>query len=315
MRPRRLAAWLLSISGLLTAEARAQNPDPRALAAAQVLYDDAVKGMDKKDYATACPKLEEVVRLVPDGLGAKLSLAECYEGAGRAASAWTMYLVVEELAAKANQEDRRALAQQRGAALKPRLSKLAIAVPAALRPTPGLEVRRDGNAVGPPQWGLVVPVDSGPHEIVVTAAGKRPWKKSVAVEPEGATITIEVGPLEDDAPAPAPAPPFWSAQRVVGAIAGGVGLAGLGVGVAFGLQAIAKKGDAGCDGRVCPDQKGIALFNDAKAAGNLSTAFFVAGGAVLASGAVIFLTAPGRKKTPSVVAAAWPRGIVLEGTW
>jgi hypothetical protein len=87
-------------------------------AAAERLYEVATAAMDKGDYATACPKLEEVVRLVPDGIGAKLTLAECYEGAGRLASAWAVYGTARAVAAKAGQPDRekKAAAKERALA-------------------------------------------------------------------------------------------------------------------------------------------------------------------------------------------------------
>ncbi|NUO48654.1 MAG: tetratricopeptide repeat protein [Polyangiaceae bacterium] len=96
------------------APARADNAG-----AAQQLYDRAVELMGQKNYAEACPKLEEVTRLVPDGFGAKLTLAECYEAQGRLASAWEQYMFVESAASRANQGDRQRLAAERAAALKP----------------------------------------------------------------------------------------------------------------------------------------------------------------------------------------------------
>lgn len=44
-----------------------------------------------------------MTRLVPEGLGAKLTLAECYESQGKLASAWTQYTVVESMAARTGQ--------------------------------------------------------------------------------------------------------------------------------------------------------------------------------------------------------------------
>ncbi len=96
-------ASLVSASALRASSAFAQPIDARTMATAQALHDQGLKALDAKDYATACPKLEEVVRLVPDGLGARLSLAECYEGADRLASAWTVYLFVESAAARTHQ--------------------------------------------------------------------------------------------------------------------------------------------------------------------------------------------------------------------
>src|SRR4051794_13843510 len=91
----------LAGSGILAAAllaggiASAQQVDPQALGAAQAVFDSAQGLMAAREYAAACPKLEEVVRLVPAGVGAKLQLAKCYDEAGRVASAWAAYVVAE----------------------------------------------------------------------------------------------------------------------------------------------------------------------------------------------------------------------------
>src|SRR5690242_15851378 len=87
----------------LGAPASAQTVDPQALGAAQAIFDSAQALMASHNYAEACPKLEEVVRLVPSGVGAKVQLAKCYDEAGRLASAWAAYLVAENAASTAGQ--------------------------------------------------------------------------------------------------------------------------------------------------------------------------------------------------------------------
>ena len=55
---------------------QARAADPERVLAAQALYDQATAEMEAKDYPSACSKLEEVTRLVPEGLGAKLTLGQ-----------------------------------------------------------------------------------------------------------------------------------------------------------------------------------------------------------------------------------------------
>src|SRR5690242_7328934 len=124
-----------------TLSAHAQSAGGASTNAATTLWEQALEAMNKQDYANACPKIEEVARLRPDGLGAKLKLAECYEGAGRLASAWAIYTLVEPLAEKANQPDRQKTAHDRVEALKPKLAMITIAVPDTVRALPGLEIR------------------------------------------------------------------------------------------------------------------------------------------------------------------------------
>ena len=79
-----------------------------------------------------------------EGVGARITLAECYEGWGKLASAWTQYVAAEAMATNANQEERAKKAAAKAAAIKPRLATLTIQVPETLRKTPGLAVQRDG---------------------------------------------------------------------------------------------------------------------------------------------------------------------------
>jgi hypothetical protein len=158
------------------------------------LWEQALEAMGKQDYASACPKLEEVARLGPDELGAKLKLAECYEGAGRLASAWAIYALVEPLAEKANQPDRQKTAHDRAEALKPRLASLTIVVPATVRARPGLEIRCDDRVVEPAQWGVPLPVDRGRHVIVATATVMVRGEQPEVIEADGAARTVTIVP-------------------------------------------------------------------------------------------------------------------------
>ena len=63
------------------------------------------------------------------------------------------------------------MARERAGALAPKLTKLAINVPAAAQ-LPGLVVKRNGTVVREGQWGTGVPVDQGPQSIEVSAPGK-----------------------------------------------------------------------------------------------------------------------------------------------
>jgi hypothetical protein len=82
----------------------------------------------------------------------------------------------------------------------------------------------------------------------------------------------------------------------------GVGVVGLGVGTVFGLKTSSTWSDAKahCTGLEC-DRTGVQLATDAKNAGTVSTIAFVAGGVLLAGGAVLFFTAP---KGPSKTGAS-----------
>ncbi|MFT3772734.1 MAG: hypothetical protein QM820_45675 [Minicystis sp.] len=291
-------ALVLAASLGLSSPAAAQGVDPAKAAAAQALYDQATADMDAKSYVVACPRLEEVVRLAPDGLGARMTLGQCYEALGKLASAWSQYALIEVQAAKRGQAERSQRARDRAAALRPRLAVLVIEVPSAARAIPGLSVVRDGVPVGEPQWGVPMPVDTGAHEILVSAPGYKPWKKSIEVVADGAKLSATVPALKPDplsAAGPAAAPAqgrTW--YRSAGIPAMAVGAAGIGVGALLGGLAIAKnaesKRDNHCDAKDTCDATGLALRNLARGLGNGSTAAFVVGGLILASGVVLFAT-------------------------
>jgi hypothetical protein len=312
LAPRFLASLALATLGLAAPSAVAQPADPQKLAVAQALFERAQAAMDKKDYASACPKLEEVTRILPNGVGGQLTLAQCYEGAGRLASAWTTYVIAQAAAARANRPEQEKQARVRAEAVKPRLAELAVTVAEALRSLPGLAVERDGAPVGAAQWGVPLPVDKGKHVVVATAPGKQRWEKTVEVPADGTTVSVEVAGVADvepvavvaePPPPPVPPPaPAWSGLRIGGVVLGGAGLVGIGVGSAFGAVAIARKnqsssqcgaGDQSTDPNKCTSA-GTSLRSEGLRAASISTGAFVAGGIALAGGITLFVVAPQR---------------------
>jgi hypothetical protein len=185
----RLVAALVALA-LSAQPFAAEAQDPQRLTAAKALFDHAIAAMDQGDYATACRELEEVGRLEPKAIGARLTLAECYERAGRLATAWTAYALAEEAAMQASQPDRQKRAHDRGEALKAKLGRLALEVPGEVRALPGLEIRLDGEVMPPAMWSVPMPLDRGQHTVSVSAAGKRAISKSVEIA-DGATLVAK----------------------------------------------------------------------------------------------------------------------------
>lgn len=301
-----LTGAALALAALAGGTARAQVIDPDKAAAAQAIFEQAVAEMDNKQYASACPRLEEVTRLVPSGLGAKLALGECYEALGKLASAWSQYALVQALAASAGQPERSQEAARKAAALKPRLASLTVRVADAARSIAGLSVVRDGVLLGEAQLGEPVPVDAGAHEVVVSAPDHKPWKKRVEVVADGVNVVVEAGAPtaivklpEQGAAAPAAT---WQKPLALGVI--GLGAAAAGVGAALGALALDKNSQSNqghCNAEGFCDAAGADLRNDARAFGNVSTAAIIAGGALLAGGAVLLVVAPGAKRAGSAL--------------
>ncbi len=168
-------------------------------AAAQTLFDEGRKLMADGKFAEACPKLAESQKLDP-GVGTQFHLADCYEHVGQTASAWAAFLEAAAGAKSLGQTERERVARERAAALAPRLSKLTI-VAARGADVAGLEIKRDGSAVGRPLWGSAVPVDPGSHVVEAAAPGKKPWRTTVQVIGEQASLVVTVPALEQAPPA------------------------------------------------------------------------------------------------------------------
>jgi hypothetical protein len=309
-------------------------------AAATALFDEGRKLMGEHRWAEACPKLAESQRLAPSG-GTLLNLADCYEHAGQTASAWASW---KDAAARANAAgkadvERRALA--RATALEPSLAKLTIAVNAGSE-VDGLEVKRDGVDVGHAEFGTSIPVDPGVHVVVATAPRKKPFSAKVDVSAKQTDARVMVT-LEDEPQVVAPLPPApasavaplpntpppafpipeetgGSAQRTIGIVVGVAGLAGLGVGGGFGLLAKSKNDQAlqNCRTATLCNSTGLSLTDDAKSAATVSTVAFIAGGALVAGGFVLWLTAPRSSRTGMRVSpfvGASTGGISVDGAF
>lgn len=308
----------------------AQTSSPENLAKGKKLYDQAIILMEATRYREACPKLEEVVDLVPEGIGGKITLAECYEADGRLVRAYEAFKAAEQAAAKAGQAEREKKAQDRAAAILPRVSKLIIVVPDAVRALPGLEVRRDGLVVDSSGWGAPIVVEGGEHRVMATATGKEPWEKGIEITGGGSQGSITIPATWAGASdsgggggVPASSGGFFSGstQRKVGILVGAAGAAGLLGGGVAGIISIVQKGKSNSDGHcnettnVC-DQTGVDLRASATAAGNAATGLFISGGVLGAAAAVLYLTAPSSEEpAPKAALIVGPQGIYLRGTW
>jgi hypothetical protein len=306
-----VAVFLAASSWLSLHEvtARAQGA---GLAAAEALFDDGKRLMERGAYTDACPKLAASLRL-DVGIGAMLYLAECYLDLGRTASAWGQFREAAAVAASRH-DAREPLARERAAQLEPRLSRWIVAL--AGSEDADIAVRRDGELVDRATWTTPVPVDPGVHVVEVSAPGKKPFAATVTVERGPSTVTVTVPRLEDLAPPPSDAlpgalgpfpadetPPGQAlpartrplgTRRVFALGAGSLGLVALGLGTYWGLRAKSSLDDSNagghCRGTAC-DSFGVQARQDAHDQASLSTLAFTVGGSALVAAAAVWLTA------------------------
>jgi len=196
-----------------------------------------------------------------------------------------------------------------------------------------------------------MPIDKGAHSIEASAPGYRDWNGKVQVPQDGVQVATSVPPLdalppEPTPPAPAPpsvavsppdlparAPPApdnsagsppagESSQRTIGLAVGAVGVVGLGVSGVLALVAVGKKNDSEHDCPVSPNicnPQGVSQRNDALALGDATSWVFGISAGVLATGLVVWLTAPKSRSESAhaarVVLAPGVGGAVVAGTW
>jgi hypothetical protein len=199
-----------------------------------------------------------------------------------------------------------------------------------------IKVTMDGEVIAERLEGTPISVDPGTHSFVFDTPGRSAvsitgiivqqsqkdrrvevtWSSPLRVEgadgaggePRQAAVVGEGPPRSDGREG------GLGTQRLFGIVAATVGVVGLGVGTAFGLMTISKKHDAET---VCPDQcaseAGVAAWNDAHSAGNISTVAFVVGGLGVVGGAVLWFTAPSGGAEARL--GLGPSGVQLRATW
>jgi hypothetical protein len=312
-----VAAWL----GVVCPDARAQSAE------AEALFRDGRSLIKAGKLAVGCDKLAASERL-ESSIGTLLNLGDCREKLGKLASAWAAFRKAEAMARRTGGDDRRQTeAGRRAAALEPRLSKLVIDV--ADR-ADGEVVQRDGEIIDEAAWNAPLPVDPGRTTITAEAPGRQPWRTTVAIEAGVPRRLVEVprlAPVEpvvsDAAPWPPPRPEMvqrpaalppprgtWTATRAMSAVLAVAGAGALGTGIYFGVRAndLVDRADARCPGTACDDPEGLRLNDQARTAASRANVLYIAGGAAVASAAVLWLVGGPREVAVVPVAARSPAG-------
>jgi serine/threonine-protein kinase len=306
---RSLFSTLFAFGCLVTSAAHAEvSTQEKALASR--LFDHASALMASGQPNAACAKYAESKRLDPQ-LGTLLYLGECYAKVGKSASAWVSFKEAADIAAQRG-DSRAPKIRERLANIEKGLCNLVIVVADSEPAT--LEVRQDGALVGRAGWGTPIPIDPGEHKITATAPGAAPREVLTTVADSARTITVtlpaieylpapappsggngDVGPTAKTPPLPPPDQRSWVGKhrQALALAVGGVGVAGLGVGAAFGLMVkpTYDKSAADCAGDVC-GPSGHDYRQSAFGKAMVSNVAFGVGAAALLGGAVLWLTAP-----------------------
>jgi serine/threonine-protein kinase len=303
-------------------------------AAAEALFEQGRALIEQQRYEEACAKFEASQQL-DEGLGTMLYLADCYEKAGKTASAWATFEEAASRARTEGQTQREDIAKVRAAALEPQLIRVVIEVPAT--PPEGFIVRRNGTAIPPAAFGAPVPVDPGVWLIRASAPDHQAFEVSLTLkatdlgphivtipqlkpQPSAATppprSPVAQPPAE---PQPTPvdtAPPddTASSQKTLGLIVGSAGVIAVVVGGIFSVMANTANSNSkdNCrpdDPNACSVQ-GVNDREDAQSHATTATVANIIGVAAIAGGATLYFTAP--QNDGQTTAGAM---IKLKGTW
>jgi tetratricopeptide (TPR) repeat protein len=273
--------------------------------AAEALFQQAKGLMEHGDLQEACDKFAASQALEP-GLGTLLYLGNCYERAGRFASALATFRAATELADTRGDVARRHLSSVRASALEPRVPTLEIRTGSAAQP-PDLQITINGTPINRSDLDRPLLRDQGRHEIRFSAPGHEPFVARLELKNgtgQRAVVTIprlvRVGstrggdPVEPRSSSGAAHP--GDSQRMIAWVAGGTGLALAATSAVLAVLAGGKNLDSkqDCDparpNRCGPE--GVRLRKDAKSLARLGTLTGVAGGVGIASGLVLYVGAP-----------------------
>jgi hypothetical protein len=290
--------------------------DGDAVGRADRLFKEGRHAAEQHDYARACHLFEDSFRLDP-GVGTLINLGDCAEHLGDLEHAYGYYRTA--YARMSESDDRAPHLRDRIDNIEQHAAKLAI----HLEPgsPQGTVVTVDGAVVAMHEAPLHLA--KGSHVVLVTAVGYRGMRYNVDLgDGEIRLIHVTPGvPLEEELPTslgPQPPPPRASSTwtRPLGITTMGLGVAGMWIGSLAGLMAIDRRDvqRANCDAGNACTPAGLDAARDGSTWATVSTATFIAGGALLALGAAFFVVSL-TSHPKAITAALGPGSFVLRGSF
>ncbi|HVW25443.1 MAG TPA: hypothetical protein VHC69_08730 [Polyangiaceae bacterium] len=249
----RAARRCLVLAAFLFGAAAHADPSAADIASARRLFSEATELRRAGQWSDAAAKLREAIA-IKETPGLRFHLAHCEEQTGHLLEARDDYDRADELIRSGvSAPDVAALLEPARVALRERIPTLVVRAPKDARAV-GLTI--DGEMIATEQLGSPIQLDPGDHTIIVTAASRDPFRLELTLA-EGEDRVVEAELAEHRATPPAPAPVLAHATNRRGtpqsaekhgfgareAILLGEGVvmaAGIGLGVAFTLQANSK---------------------------------------------------------------------------
>ena len=188
------------VAAMLSVVTPADATEPPGSAApselARVKYDLAARAYQSRRFGDAVLLLEESLRLHRSP-NARLLLGHCYRDLGRLGTAYTTYRAAEREAAERLRAGQRQYDEARKSALaemadlEPRVPNLTVAIPANI--PADFSVKLDGLPFAREQWGTVVPLDPGKHELTASGTKLRTLTRAIELR-VGQRLRVDLSP-------------------------------------------------------------------------------------------------------------------------
>ncbi|MBA3393450.1 MAG: hypothetical protein H0T89_12440 [Deltaproteobacteria bacterium] len=305
-------AVLLVVS--VTAHAGAQ-PDveaPNVTTEADRLFEEGRALVKERRYAEACERFARSYEIDPS-LGTQLNLADCKEVLGEYREAWRLFVDAAAQASRTGDPTRVAFARKRAKTIEARHATVVIRV---ARPAlPGLVIEVQGHEVTLANEIRDV-VKPGPIEVVASAPGHAAFRTVVDVT-AGASIAVDVPELALATAEPAVASRDRGRVRLAVTLGASGGIAMVAAaaltlkarsdyrGIVEGPNCMQMPGGLACNAAGQRDVDGAQRLAD------IGTGFALVGGALVATAAVLYVTAPRTQVTVTPAISADSVGAIF----
>jgi len=175
-------------------------------------------------------------------------------------------------------------------------------------------VAMDGAPLTTSLDGRPLSIDPGEHAFRFETAGQPPVDKTLVLR-EGEKNRVESVTLGPAAPPLSPiasfistpaAPSTWNDRKTIAVVTGGVGVVGVGLGIAWAAFASSAQSQehSNCSPSSCTNRgQAVADYDTAQKNATGATIGIIAGAALVAAGVVLWITAP--PSAPASSAIAW----------
>ncbi|MDX2088080.1 MAG: tetratricopeptide repeat protein [Kofleriaceae bacterium] len=267
--------WGVLVVCMLASPALAESDADR-------LFSEGRALLAKNDPKGACEKFEAAIKIDPDAAGTMLNLGLCNENLKRYATSIEWFRRAQARAAESSLAEYEEAAKKYTVNIAPKVPTLKI----ELNGPTNSEIRIDGKQVQPSAYAQVE-VDPGEHVVTGQAPGKETVSQTIEVKEGVKGTVVKIAILRDAKTDDDPGKPRKRLAYIVGA--GGLVL--YGVTLAQGLYFRNIQEEA--NGKMPRD---LEAYDDAdKKLKYMTTSFFIAGTAAVATAAILYLTAPSKE--------------------